>query len=202
VGVLYNIVELGENSVIKGLFFDLDGTLVNTYRADFLAYREAVQEVTGLELIEADYAALHGMEIGAKLGRLIPGLTARQVDGIRQAKKLGYPKHVGLTVLNHGLTNFLAQMSSYHHCVLVTTAKHDNVTAVLGHHDLERYFQHIISGDDVARHKPDPEAYLLALEKTGLQPLEALAFEDSPSGVESAEAAGIPVVRITEFTSP
>jgi len=92
-------------------------------------------------------------------------------------------------------------MAKHQLCVLVTTAKRENVASVLRHHDLAQYFTHIVSGDDVADHKPSPEAYQLALQKAGLQPQEVLAFEDSQSGIDSAEAAGIPVVQIKEFAT-
>lgn len=187
--------------VIKGFFFDLDGTLVNTYQADFLAYRDAVREVIDRELVETEYAALHGMEIGAKLAKLFPGLTDDQVTAIRQSKKRHYPGYVHLTEPNAGLIKFLEQFARHELCVLVTTAKRENVASVLKHHRLEAYFKVIVCGDDVDNHKPHPEAYQLALQKTGLQPNEVLAFEDSESGIASAEAAGIPVVHIKEFAS-
>lgn len=187
--------------MLKGFFFDLDGTLVNTYQADYLAYRDAVQEAVGKELIEAKYAALHGMEIGAKLAMLFPGLVDDEVTAIRQSKKKHYPKYVHLTEANNGLIGFLAQLSKHQLCALVTTAKSENVGHVLKHHNLLQFFTHIVCGDDVTAHKPDPEAYHLALQKAGLQPHEVLAFEDSDSGIKSAEAAGIPVVHIKEFAT-
>jgi beta-phosphoglucomutase len=108
---------------------------------------------------------------------------------------------VHLTQPNESLISFLAQLARHQLCVLVTTAKRENVASVLGHHDLGQYFTHIVSGDDVIDHKPSPEAYQLALQKTGLQPQEVLAFEDSQSGIDSAEAAGIQVVHIREFAA-
>jgi HAD superfamily hydrolase (TIGR01509 family) len=188
--------------LIKGFFFDLDGTLVNTYRADYLAYRDAVKEVIGQDLKEVEYAALHGMEIGAKLTRLLPGLSEGQVAGIRQSKKKHYPEYVHLTEANDSLISFLAQLAKHQVCALVTSAKHDNVASVISHHNLKQFFTHIVSGDDVSQHKPHPEAYNLALQKTGLQAHQVLAFEDSESGIKSAEAAGIPVIHIKEFAAP
>jgi len=187
--------------LIKGFFFDLDGTLVDTYRADFLAYRDAVKDVLDKELDEAAYAALHGMEIAAKLASLFPGVDPASIDKIRSVKKQAYLQYLNLTSLNVELVSFLKQLSRHHMCVLVTTAKKDNVSAILNHHGLDKLFEFIVSGDDVTRHKPDSEAYEIALQKSGLQPDQVLAFEDSKSGLESAEAAGISVVHIREFST-
>jgi HAD superfamily hydrolase (TIGR01509 family) len=55
----------------------------------------------------------------------------------------------------------------------------------------------IISGDDVAEGKPSPAPYQLALQKLGVPAGEALAIEDSESGVRSATAAGVRVLRLS-----
>jgi HAD superfamily hydrolase (TIGR01509 family) len=54
----------------------------------------------------------------------------------------------------------------------------------------------IVSGFDVKRGKPDPEPYLIALEKTGCKCDEALVIENAPMGVRSAHAAGIPTLAV------
>jgi HAD superfamily hydrolase (TIGR01509 family) len=185
--------------VIQGFFFDLDGTLVNTYEADYSAYRDAVLEVTGHKMQQDVFVALHGMEIGAKLAKLYPALNTEQIQQIRQSKKQHYAKYLHTTKANDALVRLLAQLAKHQCCVLVTTAKQDNAAHVLRQHNLQQYFTEIVCGDDVAQHKPHPEAYLLALERTGLEPGQAIAFEDSESGIQSAEAAGIAVVHIKEF---
>jgi HAD superfamily hydrolase (TIGR01509 family) len=57
-------------------------------------------------------------------------------------------------------------------------------------------FDVLVTGDQVRRGKPDPEAYLLAADRLGVDPARCLAIEDSPTGVASAEAAGCLVVAV------
>ncbi len=57
-------------------------------------------------------------------------------------------------------------------------------------------FEVVVAGDDVARRKPDPEAYLLALTRLGLDPAEAVAVEDSGPGWVSARDAGLTCVVV------
>lgn len=52
----------------------------------------------------------------------------------------------------------------------------------------------LITADRIARGKPDPEPFLLGARALGVEPTRCLALEDAPSGIESARAAGIPVV--------
>jgi len=57
-------------------------------------------------------------------------------------------------------------------------------------------FAAVVTGDEVSRGKPDPEAYLLAAERLGLDPTDCLAIEDSVPGTASARAAGVPVLAV------
>ncbi len=59
----------------------------------------------------------------------------------------------------------------------------------------------VVTGDDVTRKKPDPEAYRLALYRLGLRAGEAVAVEDSQNGVEAAAAAGLPCLAVPGFYS-
>ena len=54
----------------------------------------------------------------------------------------------------------------------------------------------IVCGADVARTKPDPEGYLLAAAKLGVEPQFSIALEDSPTGTAAAEAAGYHAVAV------
>lgn len=186
-------------SVIKGFFFDLDGTLVNTYEADFLAYRDAIKEVAGINIEQADFARTHGQEMRQKLERLAPGIPEDQIAAIGASKKKHYPNYLHLTKPNAELVGFIKTLAEGHVTALVTTARQQNAMLVLEHHSLANHFREFVFGDEVDQAKPHPEAYLKALEKTKLQPHEAIAFEDSSTGIESAAAAGIQCIRIGSF---
>jgi HAD superfamily hydrolase (TIGR01509 family) len=131
---------------------------------------------------------------------LAPGLCEDKIRAIAAAKKEHYKKYVHLTEKSDVLVEFLKEMALYNKVVLVTTAKRQNAELVLKTHGILEYFSDMVFGDEVTNSKPHPEAYLKALEKTGLGPHEVLAFEDSPSGIASAESAGIRVVHIRSFT--
>jgi HAD superfamily hydrolase (TIGR01509 family) len=64
---------------------------------------------------------------------------------------------------------------------------------------LPEAFSVIVSGDDVSRGKPDPEAYQLGAAKLGLEPRQCVAVEDSPTGVASALAAGVPTIAVPDL---
>jgi beta-phosphoglucomutase-like phosphatase (HAD superfamily) len=57
----------------------------------------------------------------------------------------------------------------------------------------------IVSSEDCAKRKPDPEGFLRALQALGVAPRDALVFEDSPIGIQAARACGLPVAFMREF---
>jgi HAD superfamily hydrolase (TIGR01509 family) len=80
-------------------------------------------------------------------------------------------------------------------CALVTMSYRRLADAVLAGLP-PRTFAAVVSGDDVARGKPHPEPYLTAAARLGVPPSACLAIEDSPTGIASAQAAGVPVLAV------
>lgn len=185
---------------IKGFFFDLDGTLVDTHEANFLAYQHATKLVKGVtlgsELLDELKA---GNNSKAFLSHLMPDITDEEKSAINITKKEVYPSHLHTSKLNTYLVAILEQLSGHHVTALVTTAKKDNALAVLKHHNIEKLFSVMIFGDDVQSMKPHPDAYALALSRVQLKPEEVIAFEDSEKGLAAAAAAGISTVHIRSF---
>ena len=75
------------------------------------------------------------------------------------------------------------------------------VEACLERIGLDNAFDHVVTGSEVAAGKPDPEIYLLAAQKLGVDAAHCLAIEDAPAGIESAKRAGMTCWAVrTEYT--
>ena len=72
------------------------------------------------------------------------------------------------------------------------------VSAVLEAQGMAGLFEAIVTGDDVARKKPDPAIFLLAAERVEVAPADCLVLEDSLPGVHGAKNAGIAVIAVPE----
>lgn len=87
---------------------------------------------------------------------------------------------------------------------IATTTTPDNVTALLHHAiapEAESWFEVIGAGDVVAAKKPAPDIYYYVLERMGLPPSQAVAFEDSENGLRSARGAGLKtVITVNDYT--
>ncbi len=194
-------VEEQSGTIIKGFFFDLDGTLINTHGANLSAYESASKEVIPHLKPEVDMGELikKGYSSRDFLRMVYPAITDTELDAVNETKRKHYPKYMHNTQANEFLLRFIDNMSPGAVIALVTTAKKENALTVLRHHNIENIFDCIVFGDDVRSMKPDPEAYQLALEKTGLVADEVIAFEDSLKGEAAAIGAGINVIRIRNF---
>jgi HAD superfamily hydrolase (TIGR01509 family) len=182
---------------LAAVTFDMDGLLVDSEPLWFQA-ESAVMARLGAEWGPADQHAL----VGGSLGTTVEYLIAK-------AGEAADPAVIGrwlietmvelvrtrlLTVLP-GAAELVAevQAAGLPHA-LVTSSVPAVVDAVLARLDVR--FDVVISGADVTHAKPDPEGYLLAATKLGVDPRRCIALEDSPNGVAAAEAAGFRVVAV------
>jgi HAD superfamily hydrolase (TIGR01509 family) len=182
---------------LRALLFDLDGTLVDSARANHAAYSRALFEV-GAPVEPHEVARVAA---GRQWREFLPALLRTagvHCDPTAVARRKGelYREMLGEVRLSRGLFSLVESVRPEMKTGLVTTASQESVRTIMRHFELDRAFDVVITGDDVTRHKPDPEAYGLALARLALEPGQCLAFEDSDVGTASANAAGIAVVRV------
>lgn len=87
-------------------------------------------------------------------------------------------------------------------CAVGSSGCMKNVDFVLEKCRIGRYFDAMVSGDDVTRCKPDPEIYLAAAAALGVAPADCVVFEDAKAGIESARRAGTGRVVALATTLP
>ncbi|RXJ74078.1 beta-phosphoglucomutase [Veronia nyctiphanis] len=182
----------------KAFFFDLDGTLVNSEPLKGEAIARACREL-GAESDVEYYKAVMGQDWPTvtghffKLGNITPTMDAFNTHFRKHYENL-LSENLNL---NPGVDVFIRQAKTEgKRCAVVSSAAAWMVENILSQLNLKGCFDLIISNEDVSRHKPDPEAYLVALEKFDLSPQEALIFEDSSAGIEAGKRSGCDVIAI------
>jgi beta-phosphoglucomutase-like phosphatase (HAD superfamily) len=182
---------------IQALLFDLDGTLVDSAEVNYTAYSRALAEFG----VQMEPGAIAEIAASRQWRDFLPELlrgAGIEADAARIASRKGelYRTVVGDMRVNKPLLALAESVRPAIRTGLVTTATASSVSAILVHFGLRGLFDVVVTGDDVARHKPDPEAYRVAAERLEVPAEACLAFEDSDVGVASAVAAGMAVVRV------
>jgi len=97
----------------------------------------------------------------------------------------------------NGLVGFLEQIEAARLPVaLASSASRSRAEFILDQLDLKSYFKVVVTGDDVARGKPDPTIFNMAANGIGVAPAGVLVCEDAVSGVEAAKTAGMKCLGI------
>lgn len=183
---------------VRGLLFDLDGTLVSTKEANFCSYRDAFEEF-GHFLTREEFEGTWGRDSRDFVPEIMPGLSVDDCLALRVRKSVLYEKYLDQTIPNKPLIEFVRLVAPTHKTALVSTAKSVNARQILAVHRLDGLFDVVVFGDDLTRSKPDPEGYNKALAELGLDPADCVAFEDSETGHAAATAAGLKVITVPPF---
>ena len=187
----------------RALLFDLDGTLAETDSLHLPTWVDALQPY-GVEVDEDFYRdRISGRSTAEIVRELLPDLTDEQGRSIGEAKEASFRERASELEPLPGLVDFVIQGRELGmRIALVTNAPEQNVETILLALKLRDFFDVVVLADEVEAVKPDPAPYRAALEKTGAPAGEALAFEDSVSGISSSVAAGIPTVGVASSQEP
>ncbi len=184
--------------MLQGVMFDMDGLLVDSEPLWFQA-ENAVMERLGGSWAEGDQHLLVGGSMEATV-RYLLSKSSRPAEPAAVASWLVEAMVALLTSeplpLLPGALEVLAQVrdAGLPHA-LVTSSEPEIVEAVFARLGREA-FPVTVCAADVARAKPDPEGYLLAAARLGVDPRRCIALEDSQNGVRAAEAAGYHTVAV------
>ena len=174
---------------IKLVISDFDGTLVDTKEANFLSYRDVLLGA-GYKLTAEEYHQCFGLRFEEFMHRL--GILDEAVmKKIRVNKAKTYPSYFNKIRVNQNLAQFIESFrQTGGKTALASTAARHNILNVLAFVRLNDLFDAIISGDEIARPKPDPACYIEAMRRFAVRPHQCLIFEDAPIGIEAASASG------------
>lgn len=178
--------------MLKALIFDMDGTLVHSDPVHLEAFA-AVLKDEGVAIDEEIYRSkIIGRTNEAIFASLLPHLPVDRHEAYADEKEATFRRMATQLKPLEGLLDLLdwAEGSGMK-IALVTNAPRLNADHMLEVLGLAGRFKVEITIEEVERGKPDPLPYLTALERLGLKAEEAIAFEDSPSGMRAAKAAGL-----------
>ena len=199
----------------EALFFDMDGVIIDTEKDGHrVAFNAAFKEFGFPVSWDVDYYGellkisggkermrhhLHTKGFGREVppdevDELIVELHKRKTELFINLIEGGNLK------LRPGIHRLMKEANDLGVPVCIcTTATQKSAEAVVSHSLPAINLSHILAGDIVARKKPAPDIYELALEKTGKEPSRCIVVEDSRNGMLAGDSAGIPVVVTTSI---
>lgn len=183
----------------KLAMFDLDGTLFDTRKLNYLAYKSALKEF-GFSLDkEYFYTVCNGRHYKDFLPEIMKG-DISHIEEIHAAKKRFYAEYLGEARENTHLFNIIESIKESYHTAVVTTASRKNCEEILSRFDRLDLFELIIAGEDVKNKKPKPDGFLKAMEHFNIKAEDCLIFEDSEVGILAAKESGANVFVVKGYS--
>jgi HAD superfamily hydrolase (TIGR01509 family) len=186
---------------IRGVIFDMDGVLVDSEpficEAAMRMFEETYRQVVKRE----DFIPF----VGAGEDRFIGGVAGKYGITLSMPRDKFRTYEIYLELIRGrleplpGAVEFVrAVQSRGMRTAVATSADRVKMEGNLREIGLAvADFDAVVTGDDVARKKPDPEIFLVAAGRIGLEPAHCLVVEDAPNGVRAAKAAGSPCLGLT-----
>lgn len=176
----------------KLAIFDLDGTLFDTRRVNYQAYKFALDQY-GVPLDYELFASNFNGRLYKTYMKTIMGEEIGTDDNIEDAHNIKIKKYKEFltdAVKNESLFAMIDCMKNEFHIALVTTGATENVYQILDYFNVRDRFELILTQNDVVNKKPDPEGFLKAMDHFNITPENTIVFEDSDVGIMAAKAAG------------
>jgi len=183
----------------RGAIFDWDGVIINS-AAQHEASWERLAKECGKTLPENHFKRGFGMKNEVIIPELLHWTTVPTEIRLLSLRKEAIYREVvreqGITALP-GVEPWLRTLRDEAiPCAIASSTHLENITTTLDVLGLGEFFSVVVAAEDVNRGKPDPEVFLTAAKQLGVEPGDAVVFEDALVGIAAAHAAGMRVVAV------
>ncbi len=181
------------------VIWDMDGVIADTAPYHFRAWKELATE-NGAPFTEEDFRRGFGRRNPEILqGLLGCELSTEEIRTLSQRKEVLFRQLIAgkIETFPGALELMRALCANRVKQALATSTTIENVDLILGTLGIADCFGAVVADKDVARGKPDPQAFLLAAERLGVPPVRCVVFEDAVDGVKAAKSAGMKCIAIT-----
>lgn len=180
---------------ISTVLFDFDGTVMDTREVILQSWQHTFRTLEGKEHDPAEIYRTFGEPLEYTMRNLFPHVDAREaVDIYRSYHKNNFGE---LIRVFPGISELLERLKADEYQIGLVTSRLRNTTVEgLEAYGLLRYFDELVTCDDTAKHKPDPEPILAALRKLNSKPEQAVMVGDTMFDIGCARNAGVMSVLV------
>lgn len=179
----------------RALMFDFNGTLSHDEPLLLSIYQRLFARQGRPLNGEQYFGQLAGLSEEAIIGSWL-GVTGAPLEALMAERIESYAAAADGSTVTEAVREAVRHAAERVPVAIVSGAYRAEIVPVVEASGLATELTAIITADDVARGKPHPEGYLLALERLGVEAAEAVALEDTEAGVASAKAAGLYCVAV------
>ena len=183
---------------MRALLVDFNGTLSEDEPILCRIFQELFAEA-GKPLSEDEY---YGRLAGFSDREIVRMWLGRDDEAILDRKVARYQQLADGSTVSEDAREAVQLAAESVEVAVVSGSSRTEIEPVLEAAGIRQSITLVVSEEDVARSKPDPEGYLIALHLLGVGPVDATAVEDSPAGVAAAKAAGLRCIGVTTSFAP
>ena len=194
--------NMGKISSKKAVIWDMDGIIVDSARHHLKGWQMVFRK-RGANYTEEDFRHNTGKRsdtiIKNVLGEKIP---QNEIMKIIQEKDETFRQLMGQNIRPFpGVLKLIASLKEHKFKIAIaSSAPMENIQLITQSLKIHNHFDAIVSGWEVTRGKPDPQTFLLAAEKLGVEAERCIVIEDAISGVTASRRAGMPCIAVTNTT--
>jgi beta-phosphoglucomutase len=182
----------------RAVIFDVDGVLINSYRAHMLAWMQ-LGEKLGRPITEQEFVPTFGRRNREIFHALWPDIPDREVERLGEWKEAAYREIVARDFpAMDGARELLDTLKAAGFALAIgSSGPPENIEVALRGLGRAHLFDAIVSGPEVVHGKPEPEVFLKAAAKLSIEPPRCAVLEDSLAGLEAARRAGMVAIGLT-----
>lgn len=183
----------------RAVLWDVDGTMIDSSEYHWLSWREAL-EAEGFPLTREQFSAVFGRRndeiLRGYFGEDLPDAEVERVGGSKERTYRELVRTRGIELLP-GVRGWLERLKAEGWLQAVaTSAPRENIEAIMPALGLAGYFDAAATAEDVTVGKPDPQIFLVAAARLGVEPSRCVVVEDAPAGLEAARRARMRCVGV------
>jgi len=182
----------------RAALWDVDGTLIDSREYHWLSWQGALN-AEGFNVTPEQFADSFGRRNDEILRGYFPSYPSEEITRVGEAKEVAYRRLVreqGIDLLP-GVRRWLDRLRAGGWLQAVaSSAPRANLEVIIEALGLDGYFGTVASAEDVTEGKPDPQVFLVAAAKLGVEPTACVVVEDAPAGTEAARRAGMRSVGV------
>lgn len=185
-----------------GLIFDCDGTLADTMPAHYRAWLSLLGKFN-IPFPEPRFYAMGGMPTASIIRVLAgeAGVEVTDVDAMVHEKEQTFLTFLDAVEPIEAVLMVAAAHRGKLPIAVASGGYRDTITRTLDRLNVRDWFDAIVTAEDTARHKPEPDVFLEAARRLGVEPTKCVVFEDTDIGLEAARRAGMPGVDVRPWVA-